>query len=129
MALDPSNLPEAMLGFLAERHLASLTSMRADGTPHVVPVGFAFDPGAGLVRIITNGGSQKARNVEQRSRAVVCQVDGGRWLSLEGWGCVTTDPERVAAAVTAYAGRYRQPGQNPDRVAIEITVDRILGRG
>lgn len=129
MALDPSNLPEAMLGFLAERHLATLTSMRADGTPHVVPVGFAFDSGAGLVRIITNGGSQKARNLEQRSRAVVCQVDGGRWLSLEGWGRVTTDPECVTAAVTAYAGRYRQPGQNPDRVAIEITVDRILGRG
>jgi hypothetical protein len=35
----------------------------------------------------------------------------------------------VAAAVAAYAARYRTPSENPDRVAIEIAVDRILGRG
>ncbi|CAN5181174.1 hypothetical protein BH24ACT1_BH24ACT1_05600 [soil metagenome] len=33
-----------MLGFLGESHLATLTTLRADGTPHVVPVGFTFDP-------------------------------------------------------------------------------------
>ena len=27
-----------------------------------------------------------------------------------------------------YAERYRQPGERPDRVAIEIAVDRVLGR-
>jgi hypothetical protein len=41
---------------------------------------------------------------------------------------VTDDPARVAAAVAAYATRYRQPGENPDRVALEITVERVLGR-
>jgi hypothetical protein len=60
---------------------------------------------------------------------VVCQVDGGRWLSLEGPAEVTDDPARVAAAVAAYAARYRTPGERADRVAIEIRVDRILGRG
>jgi hypothetical protein len=59
---------------------------------------------------------------------VVCQIDGGRWLSLEGTATVTDDPARVAAAVDGYAARYRQPGQRDDRVAIEIQVDRILGR-
>ena len=34
----------AMLAFLAERHLATLTTLRADGSPHVVPVGFSYDP-------------------------------------------------------------------------------------
>ena len=58
----------------------------------------------------------------------MCQVDGGRWLSLEGTAVVTDDPARVAAAVEGYAGRYRQPGEREDRVAIEIHVDRILGR-
>ncbi len=117
-----------MLGFLAEHHLASLTTLRADGTPHVVPVGFAFDPTDALVRVITNAGSQKAANATRGGRAAVCQVDGGRWLTLEGQVRVTADPARVAEAVAAYARRYRQPGDNPNRVAIEISVDRILGR-
>ena len=58
----------------------------------------------------------------------MCQVDGGRWLTLEGTAVVTDDPDRVAEAVRRYAERYRQPGERTDRVAIEITVDRVLGR-
>lgn len=130
MALDPRDLPDDVLAFLAERHLASLTTLRPDGSPHVVPVGFAFDAAAGLVRVITFAPSKKARNVAATpgGRAVVSQVDGGRWLSLEGPAVVTDDLTRVAAAVDAYAARYRTPGERPDRVAIEITVDRVLGR-
>ena len=41
---------------------------------------------------------------------------------------VTDDPARVAQAVDRYANRYRQPGERVDRVVIEITVDRVLGR-
>ena len=55
-------------------------------------------------------------------------VDGGRWLSFEGPATVTGDPGRVAEAVARYAARYRRPGERPDRVAIEIAVDRVLGR-
>jgi len=130
MALDPTSLPADVLTFLSEYHLASLTTFRPDGSPPVVPVGFSYDADARLVRVITWAESKKARNVAALTggRAVVCQVDGGRWLSLEGVASVTSDPERVAAAVTGYAGRYRQPGERADRVTIEIEVDRILGR-
>lgn len=129
MALDPANLPTSTLEFLAEYHLASLTTLRADGSPHVVPVGFSYDPAEQLVRIITFEGSQKVANARRGGRAAVSQVDGGRWLTLEGTITATTDPERVAAAVAGYAARYRQPGERQDRVALEIVVDRILGRG
>lgn len=129
MALDPANLPPATLEFLAEYHLASLTTLRADGSPHVVPVGFSFDADEQLVRIITFEGSQKVANARRGGRAAVSQVDGGRWLTLEGEISATTDPERVAAAVAGYAARYRQPGEREDRVALEIRVDRVLGRG
>jgi PPOX class probable F420-dependent enzyme len=129
MALDPANLPDATLEFLAEYHLASLTTLRADGSPHVVPVGFSYDPAEQLVRIITFEGSQKVVNARRGGRAAVSQVDGGRWLTLEGTITATTDPERVAAAVVGYAARYRQPGERQDRVALEISVDRVLGRG
>ena len=131
MPLDPTDLPPEVLTFLGEYHLASLTTARPDGSPHVVPVGFSYTPEDRTARVITWAASKKARNVAAApgGRAVVCQVDGGRWVSLEGVATVTDDPERVAAAVAGYAGRYRQPGEREDRVAIEIQVDRILGRG
>lgn len=130
MAHDLSALTDETLAFLGEYHLASLTTSRPDGTPHVVAVGFSYDAEARLARIITWAASKKARNVAASpgARAVVCQIDGGRWLSLEGTATVTDDPTRVADAVAGYAARYRQPGEREDRVAIEIAVDRILGR-
>ncbi|MCW2606841.1 MAG: hypothetical protein JWO60_1534, partial [Frankiales bacterium] len=113
MAMDPTALPEEVMAFLAERHLATLTTLRPDGTPHVVPVGFTWDDDARLVRVITDGASKKARNVVDGSaRAVVSQVDGARWLSLEGVPRVSDDPDRVAEAVARYAVRYRQPREN-----------------
>jgi len=133
MAYDPRSLPHEVRTFLTERHLATLTTLRADGSPHVVAVGFTWDDEAGLARVITFAPSRKARNVAAASgdiarRAAVCQVDGGRWLTLEGVATVTDDPDRVADAVARYAERYRPPGARDDRVAIEIAVDRVLGR-
>jgi PPOX class probable F420-dependent enzyme len=121
-------LTPAMLDFLAERHLATLTTLRADGSPHVVAVGFSYDAEAGVARVITFARSMKAHNVARGGRAAVSQVDGGRWLTLEGPARLVTDAEGVANAVAGYAARYRQPGERADRVAIEIHVDRVLGR-
>ena len=128
MAFDPHALPDPVRAFLTERHLATLTTLRPDGTPHVVAVGFTWDEQAQLVRVITGGGSRKVAHVRAGSpRAVVAQVDGRRWLSLEGVPTVSDDPERVAEAVRRYAERYRQPSVNPARVVLEIAVDRVLG--
>jgi PPOX class probable F420-dependent enzyme len=128
MALDPGALTPEVLSFLHERVVGTLTTLRADGSPHVSAVGFTYDAAARVVRVITWSSSVKARNAARGGRAVVAQVDGGRWLALEGPVQLVTDPDGVAAAVAAYAARYRQPGERPDRVAIEIAIDRILGR-
>jgi PPOX class probable F420-dependent enzyme len=128
MAIDPTTLDEDALAFLAERHLATLTTLRADGSPHVVAVGFTWDPDAGVARVITGRHSVKARNAQRGGRAAVAQVDGPRWLSMEGPVALTDDSARVAEAVRRYEQRYRMPGDNPERVAIEITVERVLGR-
>ena len=128
MALDLGALPPEVLSFLRERVVGTLTTLRADGSPHVTAVGFTYDAPARLVRIITWSASVKARNAARGGRAVVAQVEGGRWLALEGTVRLVTDAGGVADAVEAYAARYRQPGERPDRVAIEIAVDRILGR-
>ena len=126
--IDPSDPGDEVLAFLDERHLATLTTLRADGSPHVVAVGFTYSPQERLARVITFASSVKARNAMRGGRAAVCQVDGGRWLTLEGIVRATTEPDRVADAVERYAVRYRPPKVRDDRVAIEIDVDRILGR-
>ena len=128
MAHDLDDLGPDLLTFLAERHLATLTTLRGDGTPHVVPVGVTYDPDARLARVITSSTSAKARHVrEGQTRVAVCQVEGRRWLTLEGSAAVRDDRESVAEAERRYAERYRQPRENPARVGIEIAVDRILG--
>lgn len=117
----------AGLEFLTERHLATLTTLRADGTPHVTPVGFTWDDELGLARIICSGTSVKARTAARDGRVALCQVAGRLWLTLEGSARVTADPGEVAEAVARYAVRYRRPRENPARVAIEVTVTRVLG--
>ena len=120
-------LSDAGLQFVTTRHLATLTTLRADGSPHVTPVGFTWDAGAGVARVICSGASQKARHAQRDPRVAVCQVDGRDWLTFEGGATVSSDPERVADAVARYAARYRQPRENPQRVVIEIEVTRLLG--
>lgn len=128
MAFDLADLDDGVLTFLSDRHLATLSTLRADGSLHVAPVGFGYDVEARIARIICQPTSQKVHNLRDGGRAAVCQVDGGRWLTLEGDAHVVTDPDGVAAAVAAYTARYQEPRERPERVAIEIHVDRIMGR-
>jgi PPOX class probable F420-dependent enzyme len=128
MSFQSSDLTPSQLEFMLENHLATLTTLRADGSPHVVPVGFTFDTDNNIVRVITFAKSMKARHAAQGGRAVVSQVDRGRWITLEGTVQLRTEADVVAKAVEAYAGRYRQPKVREDRVVVEITVDKVMGR-
>ena len=124
---DLTDLGDGLLEFMTERHLATLATLRPDGTPHVVPVGVTFDPSTLTARVITSGGSAKVRHVRSRPRVAVCQVEGRRWVTFEGAAVVRDDAASVADAVERYGRRYRQPRVNPMRVVVEISVDRILG--
>jgi len=119
-----------VLDFLRERHLATLSIVRTDGTPHVTPVGFTYEPRDGLARVITWADSWKAKHVSHLgvAQAAICSVDGGRWLTLTGTASVTSEAEAVAEGVRRYAERYRQPKERPDRVVIELAVHRMVGR-
>ncbi|MFJ4675818.1 MULTISPECIES: TIGR03618 family F420-dependent PPOX class oxidoreductase [unclassified Kitasatospora] len=132
MAHDIHHLDPAYLDFWRERHLCTLTTLRPDGTPHVVPVGATFDPETGTARVISSGDSRKVRNVlaagEAGQRVALCQVDRARWATLEGRAVIRQDAASVADAERRYTERYRQPRENPERVVIEIAVDRALGR-
>ena len=117
----------ALAEFLAERHLATLVTQRADGSPHAVAVGFTVN--GPRVRVITVAPSVKARNAARGGRASVTQIDGPRWVTLEGAVRLLTDEVSVAEGVAAYAQRYRQPKERTDRVVVEIDVDRVMCSG
>jgi len=123
-----ADLTDNDLAFLDERHLATLTTLREPGRPHVVAIAFTYAPEPGVVSIITSDGTQKVLNVERHGRATVCQVDGPRWLSLDGPARVTREPHAVTDAVAAFERRYRPARENPRRVAIEIDVEAVFGR-
>jgi PPOX class probable F420-dependent enzyme len=118
-------LTDAALEFLAEYHLATLSTLGRGGRIHAVPVGFTVE--GGIARVIGTGGSQKFLNARRSGRATVCSVDRARWISFEGPVTVTDDSDAVAHAVALYAARYRQPRVNPERVVLELTVERVLG--
>ncbi|WP_029068847.1 pyridoxamine 5'-phosphate oxidase family protein [Jonesia quinghaiensis] len=123
------HLTPEQLVFVTERHLATLTTLRSDGTPHVVPVAFTWDPEQGVARITTKKTSVKARNAMRDGapqRAALCQVDGGRWMTLEGVITLSEDRAEIDDAVARYARRYRQLGENPQRVVLRVTVDRVM---
>ena len=120
-------LSGAHLEFWREKHHCTVTSLKPDGSPHVVPMGIVVDPSSGLAFGITSGASQKVANLRRDPRVAVCQVDRGRWSTVEGTAEVLEDPESVADAVRRYAERYRQPKENPERVAVRITITRVIG--
>ena len=128
MARTPDRLTAEELEFLAERHLATLTTLRENGTPHVVAMAFGYDEGSGRVLMITRSGSVKVRNIDATGYAVVSQLDGPRWLSLEGPARILREPGEIAQAVAAFERRYRPASRRDDRVGIEIDVTRIIGR-
>ena len=115
------------LGFWSERRLCTVTTLRPDGTPHVVPMGVVIDPVTDTAWAITSKTSRKARNLATGGPIAICCVDGRHWSTIEGTAVVTDDPPLVAEAERRYAERYKVPRENPSRVAIRITVTRVLG--
>jgi PPOX class probable F420-dependent enzyme len=123
---------EELVEFWKEWHLSTLTTLRPDGSPHVVPVGVTVDEEFQVARVICARSSVKARNVQHAGDAgtsvAVSQVDRGRWSTLEGVAVLKEDANSVHDAENRYAARYgRTPTPNPERVVIEISITRRLG--
>ena len=116
---NPDQLSDAGRDFLRERHLATFTSLRADGTPHVTPVGFTWDESRLLARVITSGTSRKARHAAAGGPVVLCQVAGRRWLALEGTARVASDRRvrcgRRRQVLHSVPGPSGEPGACGDR--------------
>jgi PPOX class probable F420-dependent enzyme len=115
------------LAFWRERHLCSVATLRSDGSPHVVPMGIALSTDGDVAWGITSRTSRKVAHLRADSRIAVNQVDGRRWSTIEGTAEVIAEEDVVDEAVRAYAARYRQPRENPSRVAVRISITRVIG--
>lgn len=124
-------LDESFRQFWTERRLASLTTVRPNGSPHVVAVGVTVDFDSGIARVIASGTSYKARLIRAAGdtglAAAVCQFEGRTWSTLEGRIRLLDDAASVRDAEERYAQRYRKPRENPQRVVLELTIGRVLG--
>jgi hypothetical protein len=129
VSVDLTTLPPALAEFWTERHLCSLTTLRADGRPHVVPVGVVLDPDQGCAWVITSRTSRKVAHLSEPGEHPVaaCQVDGRRWSTLEGTAEVRSDDTGSRGPTrTGSRSGSRPPGSSPAPTCAHPEHDRRL---
>ncbi len=128
MSFPPNELHPEAIRFLTEpRTIASLATTRRDGRPHVASVGYTFDPIDAIVRVVTKPFSQKVRNVEAGSAAVLNQIEGMLWIQLHGPARVLHDPDSLHDAYERFATRYGRVHEGEELCVVEIRVQHCLG--
>jgi PPOX class probable F420-dependent enzyme len=83
------------------RYTAWLTTINADGSPHVTGVGARWDDGA--YWIVSGRTARKGRNLERDPRCAVSLSTKGYDVVVEGTAELVTDPDLVSAAAERYA--------------------------
>ena len=104
MTGNGSVFTDAELGYLSERRLGRIATVGKDGTPHVAPVGWRYDPEEDAVEI---GGrnferSKKYRDAGRSGRAAIVVDDlvsvdpwQPRGIEIRGAAEVLDDPPRI----------------------------------
>ena len=132
MARDPHDLGPEVLAFLTERHLATLTTLRADGSPHATVVW--VDGEGDLVRINITTTRAKYRHLRRDARVAVLVVDRGdpyRWLAVDGHAELTEEgaEAHIHGLSRKYFGRdyVLPPGER--RVLVRVRPERVHAYG
>ena len=126
MATDPADLTPAALDFMSERHLATFTTLRATGRRTSCRSG---SPGMPTRSSPGSSPAGAARRWPRRAgrRAALSQVDGRRWITLEGTTRVLEDAASVRDAGAAVCRALPRAAPQPQRVVVVLDVDRVLG--
>jgi PPOX class probable F420-dependent enzyme len=127
-------LNEAQVAFLRAGHLAVVTTLRADGSPHSTVLW--VDSDGDNVVFNTARGRAKERHLLTDPRVSVMTVDGGdfhRWLVVEGRAELVD--EGADAHIQSLADRYQggvpvQPAApGAERVIVRVRPERIEHEG
>ncbi|MFJ4541403.1 PPOX class F420-dependent oxidoreductase [Streptomyces tibetensis] len=115
---------------------AKLSTVRADGSPHVVPIWFLLD--GDEVVFNTGKDSVKGRNIARDGRIALC-VDDDRppysFVVLRGRARVSEDLDEIRDWATRIGARYMGEERAeefgarngvPGELLVRVTVDRVL---
>ncbi|MEV5101240.1 PPOX class F420-dependent oxidoreductase [Streptomyces massasporeus] len=115
---------------------AKLSTVRADGSPHVAPIWFLLDGD----EVVFNTGKEtvKGRNIVRDGRIALC-VDDDRppfsFVVLQGRAHVSEDVDEVRQWATRIGARYMGEERAeefgarngvPGELLVRVTVDRVL---
>ncbi len=125
--------PEQMAEFLERPLVAVFVTLRANGTPHAIPVWYEYRDGEFIV--FTSSRFQRVKNLERNNRAAITistHDEPYRYVSAEGPVVITK--EGVEETGYSIAGRYM--GENAQQfmddvydetaVLLRLTPERIL---
>ena len=139
----PQLTPEEIDAYLDGPHVAHFASIRPDGTPHISPVWYHWQPAAddataGTVTVVSGHAAVKTRNIRRNPKAAL-SIATDEWpyqyVILEGNATVRTDQlkDAVRSIFSRYEGAERGEQDATELtegaqqlVAIEIAVHRIL---
>jgi Pyridoxamine 5'-phosphate oxidase len=99
-----ATLPEGQAGDAdggPGRYTAWLTTINADGSPHVTGVGARWDDG--VYWIVSGRNARKGKNLERDPRCAVSLSTKGYDVVVEGTAELVTDSEVVAVVAARYA--------------------------
>ncbi len=113
--------------FVAASRTATIATLGADGTPHLVAMWFAVLDGT--IWLETKAKSQKAVNLRRDPRITVLVEDGLtydalRGVSIEGRGVVSEDPDEIWAVGVNVFERYYGPYSAELRPAVEMMLNK-----
>ena len=120
--------------FLEQPFVGTVTTLRADGSPHSTIVW--VDVEDGVVSFNTATGRAKPKHIEHDPRAGVLVVDPNdafKWISVDGHAELTTDgaDAQIDKLAKKYLGKDEYPWRNSEeqRVKVRITPEHITASG
>ena len=116
-------IPSHLHDFWGAPRLATLGTVRADGTPHLVPVKAMRV--AGELLVLTRPETVKVRNVRRTGWASIAEHTSTLWATVEGRARVCEDEETLATARAAYLERFGRP-DTWGTCVIALSTDRVL---
>lgn len=131
---QPDELPDEVVElFDGSLRIAHMSTVRADGSPSVVPVGVMIHDGR--LRISSRTGTRKIRNLQRDPRICLCITDSDNpdhYVMIRGTADLADDTDRafVDWLARTHMGRDEYPYEPRDvaRTVVTIRPERFVVR-
>ncbi len=123
-----NKLSEQAREFLCEDHVAVVSTLNKDGSPHVTTIYYLLADDGTLV-MCTPSRSQKIKNLRRDSRIALCIGEGGRSVSLYGRVAICEDQALVRQDLERLIERYvKDESRRPQLVTTRLQLAPVTLR-